>query len=183
MDFGGFDLTSLMRSMQNTPGASSGGLPQIKTNMAPPANFWEGNNFRIGAEGMQEQPHQPAPAPAQGPPPSGPAPSRPPVPPTVGIGGGAMQQGGAQNPFIPNPTPQAQQPPKTQNPFLPEQGELTLGAPQSAPPSMPAIWRNAVPYIDPSMYQLAPSAADPYDDGSGKRAVQGYGKNPFRGGM
>tara|TARA_R100001086_G_scaffold249474_1_gene189316 strand:- start:4820 stop:5380 length:561 start_codon:yes stop_codon:yes gene_type:complete len=54
------------------------GLPKIKANMAPPANFWEGNNFRIGAPGLQEtpvndpshpaNPATPAPAPTQPPP-------------------------------------------------------------------------------------------------------------------
>jgi len=39
-----------------TAQAGAAGTPPIKANMQPPANFWEGNNFRIGAPGLQETP-------------------------------------------------------------------------------------------------------------------------------
>jgi hypothetical protein len=54
MDFGGL-LEGLLANRSN-PFTGGGGLPQIKTNMAPPANFWEGNEFKIGAPGLQETP-------------------------------------------------------------------------------------------------------------------------------
>lgn len=78
MNFGGLDLTALMQ-MQGAQGASSSGLPQVKTNMAPPANFWEGNEFKIGAPGMQETPvSSPAhPANPAAPPQTGQQPSMP----------------------------------------------------------------------------------------------------------
>jgi hypothetical protein len=161
MDFGGL-LEGLLAN-RNNPFMGGGGLPPIKTNMAPPENFWEGNKFHIGAPGMQATPppqaqhQQPSPAPQ-------------PVPPTVGVGGGAMMPGGTPpNPFI--------------QPAMREQGTLTLGETVTTPPSLPATMRNRVPYIDPSTVQLAPSAADPYDDGTGKNGVQGYGKNPFMKGI
>lgn len=93
MDFGGLDFASLLRQ-GGLPSGGGGGLPPIKTNMAPPANFWEGNKFKIGAPGMQATPvgdpaHPATPAPPQ----------RPAMPPTVGIGGGAFMPG-VPNPFL-----------------------------------------------------------------------------------
>ena len=142
----------------------SAGLPRIKTNMAPPANFWEGNKFHIGAPGMQETPVGDPAHPATPPPP--PPPPSPPVPPTVGVGGGAFMPGGMPpNPFIPRVTN--------------EQGTLGYGQASGAAASLPATIRNAVPYIDPSTVELAPSAANPYYRPGAKWQQDGYGKNPF----
>lgn len=157
MDFGGLDFASLLR--QGGLPAGGGGLPPIKTNMAPPANFWEGNKFKIGAPGMQATPvgdpgHPATPAPPQ----------QPAVPPTVGVGGGAFMPG-VPNPFLTGGSN--------------EQG--TLGRGQAAPmqPSLPYTIRSAVPYLDPSSVQLAPSAANPYYRPGAKMQQDGYNKNPF----
>ena len=91
-------------SFLNGAGAN-GGLPPVKANMAPPENFWEGNNFRIGAPGLQAtpvsdpshpaSPNQPAPPP---PTPTGPPPTPTPRP--------AIQPG-----IQPTPQPRVQPPP------------------------------------------------------------------------
>ncbi len=56
MNFGGIDLSALLGQGQQGGTLQSAGTPPINPNMAPPANFWEGNKFKIGAPGMQARP-------------------------------------------------------------------------------------------------------------------------------
>jgi len=106
-EFGNIDLSQLLNGGAGLPQANSG--PQIKTNMAPPANFWttpeDGSSpqFQIGAPGMQAVPHNPQPPQAPPQTPSGPPPeTQPRIPPLGGQQPMPPQGGPAQMQMPPN---------------------------------------------------------------------------------
>ena len=91
MAFEGLDLSNLQNLLKQY-GGGAGAAPQsgsaptgnglnIRPNMAPPENFWQGDDFKIGAPGMQAVP------PGQAPPPQAP-PTQ--MPPQMGPQGGGF---------------------------------------------------------------------------------------------
>lgn len=91
MAFEGLDLSNLQNLLMQYRGGGgaapqSGSAPMgngvnIKPNMAPPENFWQGDDFKIGAPGLQAVP------PGQAPPPQAP-PTQ--MPPQMGPQGGGF---------------------------------------------------------------------------------------------